>query len=271
MYADIIVDISVDALDKTYQYRIPEQMEELVRIGTPVQVPFGRGNRILHGFVVNLTEQPAFDVNRIKDILKVEQKQVPVEGQLLALAGFIRDRYGSTMNEALKTVLPVRKKIKSVEEHWLNFAMEERFIMDILHEYERNAGASCRGRHDDKETGRPPVPGEKASDRQSGKGRDSYRDQREEIPESPGICQTATRCLQGAERRAERDRGRFCEGVSRWPAETISSIWDYWKWKNGSVYSFSRDRTGGGKAGNCIDPGDRVDLPDGIPISSGIR
>mgnify|MGYP002510901650 FL=1 len=137
MYADIIVDISVDALDKTYQYRIPEQMEELVRIGTPVQVPFGRGNRILHGFVVNLTEQPAFDVNRIKDILKVEQKQVPVEGQLLALAGFIRDRYGSTMNEALKTVLPVRKKIKSVEEHWLNFAMEERFIMDILHEYER--------------------------------------------------------------------------------------------------------------------------------------
>ncbi len=137
MYADIIVDISVEALDKTYQYHIPEQMEELVRIGTPVRVPFGRGNRILHGFVVNLTEQPAFDVNRIKDILKVEQKQVPVEGQLLALAGFIRDRYGSTMNEALKTVLPVRKKIKSVEEHWLNFAMDERFVLDILHEYER--------------------------------------------------------------------------------------------------------------------------------------
>lgn len=137
MYADIIVDISVEALDKTYQYHIPEWMEESVGIGTPVQVPFGRGNRILHGFVVNLTEQPAFDVNRIKDILKVEQKQVPVEGQLLALAGFIRDRYGSTMNEALKTVLPVRKKIKSVEEHWLNFAMDERSVRDILHEYER--------------------------------------------------------------------------------------------------------------------------------------
>lgn len=137
MYADIIVDISVEALDKTYQYHIPEWMEESVGIGTPVQVPFGRGNRMLHGFVVNLTEQPAFDVNRIKDILKVEQKQVPVEGQLLALAGFIRDRYGSTMNEALKTVLPVRKKIKSVEEHWLNFAMDERSVRDILHEYER--------------------------------------------------------------------------------------------------------------------------------------
>lgn len=137
MYADIIVDISVEALDKTYQYHIPEQMEESVSIGTPVRVPFGRGNRILHGFVVNLTEQPAFDVNRIKDILKVEQKQVPVEGQLLAIAGFIRDRYGSTMNEALKTVLTVRKKIKSVEEHWLNFTMDHQSVMDILHEYER--------------------------------------------------------------------------------------------------------------------------------------
>ncbi len=137
MYADVIVDISVEALDKTYQYRIPETLVSVVRIGTPVKVPFGRGNRVLGGFVVNITEQPAFDVERMKEILAVEKKQVSVEGQLLELAGFIRDRYGSTMNEALKTVLPIKKKIKSVEEHWLNFAMEKSCIQDILHEYER--------------------------------------------------------------------------------------------------------------------------------------
>ncbi len=137
MYADIIVDISVEALDRTYQYRIPERLEDTVRIGTPVRVPFGRGNRVLKGFVINVTEKPAFDVTKIKEILGVEKNQVSVEGQLLQIAGFIRDRYGSTMNEALKTVLPIRKKIKSVEEHWLNFAMDERAIVDIMHEYER--------------------------------------------------------------------------------------------------------------------------------------
>ncbi len=137
MYADVIVDISVEALDKTYQYRIPESLISSVQIGTPVKVPFGRGNRVLGGFVMNITDQPAFDVDRMKEILTVEKKQVSVEGQLLQIAGFIRERYGSTMNEALKTVLPIKKKIKSVEEHWLNFAMEKSQIMDILHEYER--------------------------------------------------------------------------------------------------------------------------------------
>nr|MBP3598143.1 primosomal protein N' [Eubacterium sp.] len=137
MYADVIVDISVEALDKTYQYRIPDSLISTVQIGSPVKVPFGRGNRVLGGFVMNITDQPAFDVARMKEILTVEKKQVSVEGQLLEIAGFIRDRYGSTMNEALKTVLPIKKKIKSVEEHWLNFAMEKNEIIDILHEYER--------------------------------------------------------------------------------------------------------------------------------------
>ncbi len=137
MYADVIIDISAEALDRTYQYRIPKELERDVGIGSPVRVPFGRGNRLRSGFVIQITQSPAFDKERIKDILSVEKKHVPVEGQLLQIAGFLHERYGSTMNEALKTVLPVRKKVKSVEEHWLNFAMESGPINDIIHEYER--------------------------------------------------------------------------------------------------------------------------------------
>lgn len=137
MYADVIIDIRVEALDKMYQYQIPEKLLPVIQIGVPVKVPFGRGNRVLSGFVVNITDQPAFDVGRMKEILTIEKKQVSVEGQLLEIAGFIRERYGCTMNEALRTVLPIKKKIKSVEEHWLNFAMEKSSVIDILHEYER--------------------------------------------------------------------------------------------------------------------------------------
>lgn len=137
MYADVIVDLRVEALDRTYQYRVPGELEKDVAVGTPVRVPFGRGNRLLQGFVVGITDIPAYEECRIKDILGVEKKQVSVEGQLLQIAAFMRDQYGSTMSEALKTVLPVRKKIKSVEEHWLNFAVEDKQVTDILHEYER--------------------------------------------------------------------------------------------------------------------------------------
>ncbi len=137
MYADVIVDIRVEALDRTYQYRVPKELEPEISAGTPVRIPFGRGNRLMHGFVIGFTETPAFEVSRIKDILGVEKKHISVEGQLLQIAVFLREQYGCTMNEALKTVLPVRKKIKSVEEHWLNFAVTDQEAADILHEYER--------------------------------------------------------------------------------------------------------------------------------------
>ena len=142
MFADIIVDISVEALDKTYQYIVPKRLESEIRIGTPVQVPFGRGNRLLKGFVIHLTEKAAFDVSRMKEIVSIATKQMPVESELLQVAGFIRERYGSTMNEAIKTVIPMRKKVKSVEEHWLTFAMEKNKVKDILGEYKRRRYAA---------------------------------------------------------------------------------------------------------------------------------
>ncbi len=125
MFADVIVDISVEALDRVFQYRIPPELEPDISVGTQVCVPFGRGNRRLTGFVVGIEKQAAWPEEKIKDLLGVEQGKIAVEGQLLQLAAWMRERYGSTMNEALKTVLPVKKQIKSVEEHWLNFVVPE--------------------------------------------------------------------------------------------------------------------------------------------------
>lgn len=125
MFADVIVDISAEALDRTFQYQIPEELERQVAVGTCVTVPFGRENRKLSGFVVNITDVAAWPVERIKPLYGVEEKNIPVEGQLLQLAVWIRARYGATMNEALKTVMPIKKQIKSVEEHWLTFVVSE--------------------------------------------------------------------------------------------------------------------------------------------------
>ena len=45
MFADIIVHIKHEKLDKIFQYRIPENLEEHLREGMEVVIPFGRGNR----------------------------------------------------------------------------------------------------------------------------------------------------------------------------------------------------------------------------------
>ena len=41
-YADIIVDISHEKLDKSFQYLVPQQLEEQIQVGMVVQIPFGK-------------------------------------------------------------------------------------------------------------------------------------------------------------------------------------------------------------------------------------
>lgn len=111
-YANVIVDISMEKLDKTFQYRIPEEIRERLTEGMQVRVPFGNGTRTLTGYVVELTDICEFEPSRIKELSEIVEKGMPLEGQLIALAKWMRRTYGGTMNQALKTVLPVRKKVQ---------------------------------------------------------------------------------------------------------------------------------------------------------------
>ena len=56
MFADVIIDIQHEKLDKIFQYRVPESMEDELEPGMEVLVPFGRGNRQIKGYVTSLTE-----------------------------------------------------------------------------------------------------------------------------------------------------------------------------------------------------------------------
>lgn len=111
-YANVIVDISMEKLDKTFQYRIPEKLRDVLAVGMQVVVPFGNGTRTLTGYVVELTDTCAFDPLRTKEIREISREGVSLEGQLISLAQWMRNTYGATMNQALKTVLPVRKKVR---------------------------------------------------------------------------------------------------------------------------------------------------------------
>ena len=118
MYANIIVDISHEQLDRTFQYRIPEALSQTVTEGSQVVIPFGKSNRRITGYVIERTSKAELDESRMKDIICVEEKAVAVESQLIRLAAWIRSRYGSTMIQALRTVMPVRDKVKSQEKTW---------------------------------------------------------------------------------------------------------------------------------------------------------
>ena len=122
-FANIIVDISHEKLDKTFQYKIPEKLQEQIRVGMQVVIPFG--NRRLTGYVVELTDKAEFEIDRMKEIASVAADSVAIEGKLIALASWIRENYGATMNQALKTVIPIKKKSNAVEHKTVRLKLGE--------------------------------------------------------------------------------------------------------------------------------------------------
>lgn len=108
MYAEVIVDISHEAIDKSFSYRIPEDM--VLHVGDPVLVPFGRGKK--KAYVLSIHERVCFPEEKIKDIDSVLDKEFSVEEELLSLAVWMSREYGTGLNQCLKTVIPVKKKVK---------------------------------------------------------------------------------------------------------------------------------------------------------------
>lgn len=119
-YARVIVNISHENLDKFYEYEIPKEWEETIQVGSQVLIPFGAGNKLIKGFVLGITEGSQFDPAKIKPLKEVLQDGMVLESQFIQLAAWIRNRYGATMNDALRAVLPVKRKMKEKEVRYLH-------------------------------------------------------------------------------------------------------------------------------------------------------
>lgn len=125
MYANIIIDITHEKLDKIFQYRIPKEMEGKLEIGMEVTVPFGKGNRETRGYVVGFCEQPDYDAEKVKTILAVPEDREAIESKLVTLAVWMKEYYGGTMIQALKTVLPIKRKEKAQQKKTLRLLVSE--------------------------------------------------------------------------------------------------------------------------------------------------
>lgn len=137
LYADIIVDISHESLDRTFQYKVPDGLLEKIAVGDRVVIPFGSGNRTISGFVMDLSTEAKIDVDKIKEIVSITHDDFLVEQKLIQLAYWIKRRYGSTMNQALKVVLPVKKSVKNSTKKIISLAVSEDEAKEKLAHFER--------------------------------------------------------------------------------------------------------------------------------------
>ena len=143
LYADVIIDISHEAIDRAFQYVIPEKLVSQIRTGCQVNIPFGRGNTMRTGYVIGISDRTEYDRTKMKTIDSVCTEGIAAPGRLVALAGWIKENYGSTMINALQTVMPVKKTVRSVVVRYVALAVDE--TDEIEYKYmKRNARAKLR-------------------------------------------------------------------------------------------------------------------------------
>lgn len=145
MFADIIIDIKHEKLDKIFQYRIPDRLENELKTGMEVIVPFGKGNRPVKGYVTGITDSCSYDLSKVKEITDISRDSVEIEAKLIALAAWMKENYGGTMIQALKTVLPIKQKENARVKKYLRLLLEKDAGKEKLDFYlEKNQKARAR-------------------------------------------------------------------------------------------------------------------------------
>ncbi len=145
MYANVIIDITNEKLDKVFQYQVPAELEKTLAVGSEVKVPFGSGNRQATGYIVSFSEQPDYDPDKIKPIAGVVKDSLAIESKLVELAAWMKEHYGGTMIQALRTVLPIKRKTRAKETRQVCLLLSEEEAGEKLEEY-RHKKQTARAR-----------------------------------------------------------------------------------------------------------------------------
>ena len=108
MVAEVIINSTAKKLNRTFDYNIPAEMQELVQIGSKVLVPFGRFKQLEEAHVVKIKEKSEYE---IKDIAKVE---TGLTDKQIKLANWIAKRYFCNVSECIKLMQTPGTKAKDV-------------------------------------------------------------------------------------------------------------------------------------------------------------
>ncbi len=104
-YAKIIIDNKASQLDMLFTYIIGEDLIDTAEVGMRVLVPFGRGNKIIKGLIIEIVDE--FDGKyKLKKIVDLLDDKAIVNEKLMKLGSCIKYQYMSTYLDAFQPILP---------------------------------------------------------------------------------------------------------------------------------------------------------------------
>ena len=115
MYANVIIEYGVKALNKSFIYKIPPNLVGIINVGMKVYVPFGKQE--VFGFVTEILDHNATDYE-LKEIIRVDNPELVLNKELMAVGKYLSDSTLCSLITAYQTMLPASLKIKKQKHNY---------------------------------------------------------------------------------------------------------------------------------------------------------
>ncbi len=136
MIAEIIINTSAKKLNRTFDYKVPKELEEQIMIGSKVLVPFGNKKEPEEGFVVGFKETTEY---KVKEISKLEDM---LSDKQIELAKWIAKKYFCNISDCIKLMQTpgtrTKNKEKRVQDKVINTIYLKKEYSEIEFEIETN-------------------------------------------------------------------------------------------------------------------------------------
>lgn len=138
MYASVLIEYNSKSLNKTFDYRIPDNIN--IKIGNKVKVLFN--NRIIYGIVINIKDNTEYE--QTNEILDVVNPNIYLNNELLELGKYLSKETLTTLIKAYQTMLPSSLKVKNIKnnynkyEEYLVLNKDKNFITNYIKENTRS-------------------------------------------------------------------------------------------------------------------------------------
>ena len=115
MYANVIIEYGVKSLNKTFIYKVPDELKDKIKVGMKVYVPFGKSE--VFGFVMELQDNNDTEFEA-KEIIRIDNEELVLNKELMDVGKYLSNSTLCTLITAYQTMLPSSLKIKKQEHNY---------------------------------------------------------------------------------------------------------------------------------------------------------
>lgn len=115
MYANVIIEYGVKSLNKTFIYKVPNELKDKIKVGMKVYVPFGKSE--VFGFVMELQNNNDTEF-AAKEIIRIDNEELVLNKELMDVGKHLSSITLCTLITAYQTMLPSSLKIKKQEHNY---------------------------------------------------------------------------------------------------------------------------------------------------------